>query len=141
MLAVIFSNLEYHFRPQASKEDEIDEVYFTNFQDETIREMYDNMRKYTHNTAVICNLIYQMLKRNPENVDLIMAAVIAIEYQNSKMQINKRLYSLTENCVQKNKDKLLSENLEDLNSLRLLAYFGNVLSTPEHEPIYSFKMF
>lgn len=140
MLTVLFSNLEYHF---SSKKNEIDEEYFITFEDDTIKKLYDNMLTYTHNTAIMCNLIYQMLKRDPENLNVVFAAVGAIDYQNSKATLNKKLFSLTEECIEKNKIKMLHfhDNQENLNYLRLMAYFGHILSIPEHEPIYSFKMF
>lgn len=137
MLPVIFSNLEFHFR---SHED-IDEQYFIHFQDDMIKEMYDNMLNYTHNTAIICNIIFQMLKRDLGNVNLIWAALGAIEYQTTKLGINPKLFSITEKCVEKNKDVLMQSMCEDdMRTLQLMAYFGHLLPSSEHEPIYSFKV-
>lgn len=144
MLTTIFSNLEYHFRKDATRHDELDESFFMNFQDITIKELYDNMLKFTNNTVIICNIIYQMLKRDPSNIDVIWAAVGAIDYQNKKMRINKKLFSITEKCIEKNRDMImehLQTTREEMKTMRIQAYFGHMLTTTEHEPIYSFKMF
>lgn len=138
MLDVIFSNLEYHFK---SSHYDIDEQYFFTFDNSTIKEMYDNMLSHTKNITVICNLIYQMLNRNLGDIEVVIAAVGAIDYQNRKMRIDPKLFSITEKSIEQLKDKLLEKFEHDtLQNLQLRAYFGYILSSPEHEPIYSFKM-
>lgn len=141
MLGVIFSNLEYHFK--GDNINDIDETYFTHFQDATIKELYDNMIPHTKNTMVICNIVYQMLKRNLGDVKVIFDAVGAIDYQIRKRHVNSKLFTITEKCIEKNKDRLVGciQKEDDMQTLQLMAYFGHILSSPQHEPVYSFKMF
>jgi len=84
----------------------IDDAYFDRFSDEQIKIFYEKMSSYEIDGMVsgniACNLIYQMLKRYPSDMDVLVNGVLMTVYQESRSPIvnDDLLYMIRKNVLE-----------------------------------------